>query len=126
MSRKRLPIERPSVIHKFDIVGHEGYLIAGTYDDGSLGEIFIVMSKQGSVMSGMMDAFSITTSIALQHGVPLSTLSHKFVGTQFEPAGVTRNPEIPIAKSIMDYIFRWLEMRFGGENETTSDPKTVD
>ncbi len=110
--RRRLPDERRSITHKFDVVGHEGYLTAGMYDDGALGEIFITMAKQGSTISGLMDSFATAISIALQYGVPLEVMVGKFSHMRFEPAGVTRNPEIPMAKSIMDYIFRWLELRF--------------
>jgi ribonucleoside-diphosphate reductase alpha chain len=112
LARRRLPDERRSLTHKFDIAGHEGYITAGMYDDGKVGEIFIRMAKEGSVVSGLMDSFATAISLALQYGVPLEVLVDKFSHTRFEPSGVTRNPEIPIAKSIMDYIFRWLELRF--------------
>lgn len=111
-SRRRLPDERQSITHKFDISGHEGYITAGLYDDGKVGEIFIRMAKEGSVVSGLMDSFATAISLALQYGVPLEVLVDKFSHTRFEPSGITRNPEIPIAKSIMDYIFRWLNLRF--------------
>ncbi|MDJ0767028.1 MAG: vitamin B12-dependent ribonucleotide reductase [Myxococcota bacterium] len=110
--RTRLPDERKSITHKFDVSGHEGYITAGLYDNGSLGEIFVRMAKEGSAISGLMDSFATAISIALQYGVPLKVLVKKFRHTRFEPSGVTRNPEIPIAKSAMDYIFRWLELRF--------------
>jgi len=110
--RRRLPDERKSVTHKFSIAGTEGYLTVGLYIDGSPGEIFVVMSKQGSTISGVMDAFATSISLALQYGVPLKDLVNKFIHTRFEPSGVTNNPEIRIAKSIVDYIFRWLGLKF--------------
>jgi ribonucleoside-diphosphate reductase alpha chain len=112
LARRRLPDERKSITHKFDISGHEGYLTAGIYNDGTMGEIFIRMAKEGSVVSGLMDSFATAISLALQYGVPLEVLVDKFSHTRFEPSGITRNPEIPIAKSIMDYIFRWLQLKF--------------
>ncbi len=112
LARHRLPDERRSITHKFDISGHEGYITAGMYDEGAPGEIFIRMAKEGSVVSGLMDSFATAISLALQYGVPLQVLVDKFSHTRFEPSGVTRNPEIPIAKSIMDYIFRWLSIKF--------------
>lgn len=112
MARHRLPDERQGITHKFDISGHGGYITAGLYDDGKVGEIFIRMAKEGSVVSGLMDSFATAISLALQYGVPLEVLVDKFSHTRFEPSGITRNPEIPIAKSIMDYIFRWLNLRF--------------
>jgi ribonucleoside-diphosphate reductase alpha chain len=110
--RRRLPDERRSITHKFDIAGHEGYIIAGMYEDGQPGEIFITMSKEGSTISGLMDSFATAISIALQYGVPLRGLVDKFSHMRFEPSGFTKNPDIPIAKSIMDYIFRWLASKF--------------
>jgi ribonucleoside-diphosphate reductase alpha chain len=110
--RRRLPDERPSITHKFSIGGHEGYLIVGLYDDGMPGEIFVTMSKEGSTISGLMDAFATSVSMALQYGVPLEVLVRKYSHMRFEPAGWTPNPDIPFAKSIMDYIFRWLGLRF--------------
>src|ERR1700687_4986464 len=110
--RHRLKEERMSVTHKFNIGGHEGYVIVGLYPNGEPGEIFIKMAKEGSTVSGLMDSFSLTTSIALQHGVPLRLLCEKFAHTRFEPSGWSSNPEIGFAKSIMDYIFRWLHLRF--------------
>src|SRR5262249_14339439 len=106
--RRRLPDERPAITHKFSIAGHEGYLTVGMYEDGTPGEIFLVMAKEGSTISGLMDAFATLTSLALQYGVPLKALIDKFSHMRFEPAGFTNNKEIPIAKSVMDYIFRWL------------------
>jgi ribonucleoside-diphosphate reductase alpha chain len=110
--RHRLPGERASITHKFAIAGHEGYITVGLYKDGTPGELFIRMAKEGSTVSGLMDSFATAVSLALQHGVPLKLLCDKFSHTRFEPSGFTGNPEIPIAKSIMDYIFRWLELRF--------------
>ncbi|HSM88034.1 MAG TPA: hypothetical protein VLT16_17905, partial [Candidatus Limnocylindrales bacterium] len=110
--RHRLPTERESVTHKFNIAGHEGYITVGKYHDGSPGELFIRMAKEGSTVSGLMDSFATAVSLALQHGVPLKLLCDKFQHTRFEPSGFTGNQEIPIAKSIMDYIFRWMEIRF--------------
>ena len=98
--------------HKFAIAGHEGYLTVGLYEHGQPGEIFIAMAKEGSTISGFMDSFALVFSIALQHGVPLETLVGKLAHTRFEPSGWTSNPEIGYAKSIMDYIFRWLQLRF--------------
>jgi ribonucleoside-diphosphate reductase alpha chain len=110
--RRRLPDERPSITHKFDIQGHEGYITVGMYPDGKPGEVFITMAKEGSTISGLMDAFATQTSVALQYGVPLEVMVNKFSHMRFEPSGFTRNQEIPIAKSIIDYIFRWLASRF--------------
>jgi ribonucleoside-diphosphate reductase alpha chain len=110
--RRRLPAERQAITHKFDISGHEGYITVGLYDDGQPGEIFLKMAKEGSTISGLMDSFATTVSVALQYGVPLHDLVHKFAHVRFEPSGFTSNPEIPIAKSIIDYIFRWLGSRF--------------
>ncbi|MFA6035640.1 MAG: vitamin B12-dependent ribonucleotide reductase, partial [Candidatus Micrarchaeia archaeon] len=110
--RRRLPDERNAMTHKFSIAGHEGYLTVGLYEDGSPGEIFIVMAKQGSTLSGMMDAFATSVSMALQYGVPLKALVGKFVHMRFEPSGVTTNAQIRIAKSIVDYIFRWMALKF--------------
>jgi ribonucleoside-diphosphate reductase alpha chain len=110
--RHRLPGERASITHKFAIAGHEGYITVGLYKDGFPGELFIRMAKEGSTVAGLMDSFALAVSLALQHGVPLKLLCDKFQHTRFEPAGFTGNPEIPIAKSMMDYIFRWLEIRF--------------
>ena len=110
--RRRLPDERRSITHKFDIQGHEGYITVGLYDDGTPGEIFLTMAKEGSTVSGLMDAFATQTSLALQYGVPLRSMVNKFSHMRFEPSGFTRNQEIPIAKSLADYIFRWLASRF--------------
>jgi ribonucleoside-diphosphate reductase alpha chain len=110
--RHRLPGERASITHKFAMAGHEGYITVGLYKDGTPGELFIRMAKEGSTVSGLMDSFATAISLALQHGVPMKLMCEKFSHTRFEPSGFTGNPEIPIAKSIMDYIFRWLELRF--------------
>jgi ribonucleoside-diphosphate reductase alpha chain len=110
--RRRLPGERTAVTHKFEISGHEGYITVGLYPDGTPGEIFLKMAKEGSTVSGLMDTFATTVSVALQYGVPLRDLVNKFAHVRFEPSGFTGNPEIPIAKSIVDYIFRWLGSRF--------------
>ncbi len=110
--RRRLPAERTAVTHKFDIAGHEGYITVGLYPDGQPGEIFLKMAKEGSTVSGLMDSFATTVSVALQYGVPLKDLVNKFAHVRFEPSGFTGNQEIPIAKSIVDYIFRWLGSRF--------------
>jgi ribonucleoside-diphosphate reductase alpha chain len=111
-SRHRLPGERASVTHKFAIAGHEGYITVGLYPNGYPGEIFIRMAKEGSTVSGLMDSFATAISLSLQHGVPLRVLCEKFAHTRFEPSGWTGNPEIGYAKSIMDYIFRWIQIRF--------------
>jgi ribonucleoside-diphosphate reductase alpha chain len=111
--RRRMPRERQSITHKFSIGGHEGYITAGMYDDGSVGEIFLTdIGKEGSTLRGMMNSFATAISIALQYGVPLETLVRKFSYMRFEPEGMTSNPEIPFAKSMPDYIMRWLASRF--------------
>jgi len=110
--RRRLPDERKALTHKFSIGGHEGYLTVGMYEDGQPGELFCVMAKEGSVVSGLMDSFATAISLSLQYGVPLKVLVDKFSHTRFEPSGFTGNPQIPIAKSITDYIFRWLALKF--------------
>ncbi|HEY3705831.1 MAG TPA: vitamin B12-dependent ribonucleotide reductase [Terracidiphilus sp.] len=110
--RHRLQEERASVTHKFSIAGHEGYITVGLYPTGQAGEIFIKMAKEGSTVSGLMDSFATAVSLALQHGVPLRVLCEKFAHTRFEPSGWTGNEQIGYAKSLMDYIFRWLNLRF--------------
>jgi ribonucleoside-diphosphate reductase alpha chain len=122
--RRKLPVERSAITHKFSVAGHEGYITVGQYEDGSPGEIFLVMAKEGSVVSGLMDAFATSVSLALQYGVPLEALSNKFMHMRFEPSGFTGNPEIPIAKSIMDYIFRWMDLKFGTKAEITGETTT--
>ncbi len=111
--RKRMPRERQSITHKFSIGGHEGYITAGMYEDGTVGEIFLTdIGKEGSTLRGMMNSYATAISIALQYGVPLETLVQKFSYMRFEPEGITSNPEIPFAKSMPDYIMRWLASRF--------------
>jgi len=110
--RRKLPEERKAITHKFDIGGHEGYLTVGLYEDGTPGELFVTMAKEGSTISGLMDAFATQTSYALQFGVPLKFMVDKFSHMRFEPSGFTKNKEIPIAKSIVDYIFRWMASHF--------------
>jgi ribonucleoside-diphosphate reductase alpha chain len=110
--RKRLPAERHALTHRFEVGGHEGYITVGLYDDGQPGEIFLKMAKEGSTVSGLMDAFATVVSLALQYGVPLQALVDKLSHTRFDPQGFTKNPEVPIAKSLMDYIFRWMASRF--------------
>ncbi len=111
--RKRMPRERQSITHKFSIGGHEGYITAGMYEDGTVGEIFLTdIGKEGSTLRGMMNSFATSISISLQYGVPLQTLVQKFAYMRFDPEGITQNPEIPFAKSMPDYIMRWLASRF--------------
>ena len=110
--RRKLPDERNAITHKFDIAGHEGYVTVGLFEDGTPGEIFLVMAKEGSTISGFADAFAQAISYALQYGVPLQALVDKFSHARFEPSGMTKNPEIRFAKSIVDYIFRWLATKF--------------
>jgi len=110
--RRKLADERASITHKFDIAGHEGYITVGKFEDGNPGEIFVSMSKQGSTISGLMDAFATAISYALQYGVPLQFLVDKFSHMRFEPSGFTKNPQIPYAKSIVDYLFRWMASKF--------------
>jgi ribonucleoside-diphosphate reductase alpha chain len=119
--RRKLPDERSSITHKFSIGGHEGYLTVGKYEDGQPGEIFIKMAKEGSTLSGIMDAFALSVSIALQYGVPLRALVDKFCNSRFEPSGYTPNPEIRYAKSIVDYIGRWLGGKFISRDYLDSD-----
>jgi ribonucleoside-diphosphate reductase alpha chain len=115
--RRKLPDERRALTHKFSINGHEGYITVGLYEDGQPGEIFLTMAKEGSTISGLMDAFATSISLAMQYGVPLRALVDKFSHMRYEPSGFTKNPEIPIAKSITDYIFRWLASRFLSNEE---------
>ncbi|MBI3280317.1 MAG: vitamin B12-dependent ribonucleotide reductase [Acidobacteria bacterium] len=119
--RRKLPDERRSITHKFSIGGHEGYITAGLYEDGMPGEVFISMAKEGSTISGLMDSFATAISFALQYGVPLKFLVDKFSHVRFEPSGWTGNPQIPYAKSIMDYIFRWLGVKFLGPEYGVSE-----
>jgi len=125
--RRKLPDERRAITHKFSIAGHEGYITVGMYEDGKPGEIFLVMAKEGSTISGLMDAFATSISMSLQYGVPLETLVEKFSHVRFEPSGFTKNPEIPYAKSITDYIFRWLASKFlSQESQQAMGVQTVD
>ena len=117
--RRHLNLERKSITHKFRVEGHKGYITVGLFEDGTPGELFIKMSKQGSTMSGMSDSFATMTSLALQWGVPIKQLCRKFVGVRFVPQGHTGNPEIPVATSLTDYIFRWLALKFLTEKERT-------
>ena len=110
--RRRLPDERQAITHKFDIAGHEGYVTVGLFEDGTPGEIFLVMAKEGSTISGFADAFAQAISYSLQYGVPLQVLVDKFSHARFEPAGMTKNPDVRVAKSIVDYVFRWLATKF--------------
>jgi ribonucleoside-diphosphate reductase alpha chain len=110
--RRRLPDERHSLTHHFLIGGQEGYVTVGLYEDGVPGEMFIRMAKEGSTVSGLMDSFATAVSLALQYGVPMQVLCDKFSHTRFEPSGWSGNPKIGYAKSLMDYLFRWLELRF--------------
>jgi ribonucleoside-diphosphate reductase alpha chain len=110
--RRHLPTDRQALCHKFEVAGHEGYLHVGFFEDGTPGEIFIKMAKEGSTISGLMDSIGVLTSMALQYGVPLEVLVSKFSHVRFEPSGFTKNPDIPMAKSLIDYIFRFLGSRF--------------
>ena len=111
-NRHRLPDERAGITHHFSIAGHEGYLTVGLYPNGQPGEIFIRMAKEGSTIAGLMECFGTVVSVSLQHGVPLKVLCDKLSHTRFEPSGWTGNEELGYAKSIMDYLFRWMELRF--------------
>jgi ribonucleoside-diphosphate reductase alpha chain len=111
-ARRRMPDERQAITHKFSIAGHEGYMTVGLFEDGMPGELFVTMSKQGTVINGLMDAFATMVSVSLQYHVPLEVLVNKFSHMRFEPSGMTNNPHIRIAKSIIDYIFRWMGMKF--------------
>src|SRR5207247_5295338 len=110
--RRRLPETRSAITHKFDIAGHEGYLTVGLFENSQPGELFITMAKEGSTIGGLMDSIGTLTSLALQYGVPLEALVRKFAHQRFEPSGFTRNPEIPNASSIIDYVFRWMALQF--------------
>ncbi|HEY4579674.1 MAG TPA: vitamin B12-dependent ribonucleotide reductase, partial [Candidatus Acidoferrales bacterium] len=124
IKRHKLPSERQSITHKFSVGGHEGYIIVGMYEDGKPGEIFIKMAKEGSTLSGFMDGFALSVSIGLQYGVPLRALVDKFVNTRFEPSGYTGHKAIPYAKSVLDYIGRWLGGRFISADYLTQSPVT--
>jgi len=118
--RRPLPNERAAITKKFSVAGHKGYVTVGMYEDGTPGELFIVMSKEGSTISGLMDGFATAISLALQYGVPLDVLVNKFAHMRFEPSGFTGDKEIPIAKSILDYIFRWLALKFQSPQDRPS------
>ena len=120
-ARRKLPDERVSITHKFSIGGHEGYITVGMYEDGSPGEIFITMAKEGSTISGLMDSLAVAVSLTLQYGVPLKFLVDKFAHVRFEPSGWTGNRQVSYAKSIVDYIFRWLGVKFLGPEYSTGD-----
>ena len=120
--RRRMPRERESITHKFSIAGHEGYITAGKYEDGSVGEIFLTdIGKEGSTLRGMMNAFATAISIGLQYGVPLEVFVRKFSYMRFDPEGITNNPEIPFAKSMPDYLMRWLGSRFIDDPDVLED-----
>jgi ribonucleoside-diphosphate reductase alpha chain len=123
--RRRLQDTRQSLTHKFNVAGHEGYLTVGLYEDGQPGELFITMSKEGSTIGGVMDSLGTATSVALQYGVPISSLVSKFSHQRFEPAGMTENPDIPFAKSLVDYIFRWLGMQFIPGYREANSPRAI-
>ena len=125
--RRRLSDTRSSITHKFNVAGHEGYLTVGLYDDGLPGELFITMAKEGSTIGGLMDSLGTATSVALQYGVPVESLVNKFTHQRFEPAGMTANRDIPFAKSLVDYIFRWLGMQFiPGYREANAPQRPAD
>ena len=123
--RRYLPDERQAITHKFSIAGHDGYVTVGLYENGKPGEIFIVMSKEGTVISGLLDAFATAISLALQYGVPLEALVKKFSHMRFEPAGITSNPKIRFAQSILDYVFRWMALKFLPADKQPTPPATV-
>lgn len=110
--RERLPAERRSITHRFEVGGHEGYIIVGMYEDGRPGEVFIKMAKEGSTLSGVMDGLALSLSVGLQYGVPLKALVDKLTNTRFEPSGFTQNPQIRSASSVLDYVARWLGGKF--------------
>lgn len=117
--RRKLPDERNSITHRFAIAGHKGYLTVGLYEDGTPGELFIEIAKEGSTVSGLFDAFGIMVSLALQSGVPLKVICDKMTGSRFDPSGYTDNPAISPASSIMDYVFRWMRMKFLPDSDAT-------
>src|SRR5580698_11676935 len=123
--RRRLPDERRSLTHHFSVGGQEGYVTVGLYEDGLPGELFIRMAKEGSTVSGLMDSFATAVSLALQYGVPLKILCDKFSHTRFEPSGWSGNPQIRYAKSVMDYIFRWLGLKFLPRDAQPSEDASV-
>ena len=115
--RRRLPDDRAALTHKFSVGGQEGYITVGLYDDGTPGEVFVKMSKQGSTVSGLMDSVAIAWSMALQHGVPVESLISKYIDHRFEPSGFTENPRIPMARSVVDYLARWMASKFLSEQD---------
>ena len=115
--RRRLPDDRAAMTHKFSVGGQEGYITVGLYEDGSPGEVFVKMSKQGSTVSGLMDSVAIAWSMALQHGVPVESLIAKYIDHRFEPSGFTGNPRIPMARSVVDYLARWMASKFLSEED---------
>jgi len=119
--RYRMPVEREGSTHKFNVGDMKGYLTVGLYEDGRVGELFVKMDKQGSQVSGFVDAWAIAVSMLLQTGVPLEAITHKFRGMHFEPSGMTENADIRFAQSPIDYVVRWLDMRFGVKQETSND-----
>jgi ribonucleoside-diphosphate reductase alpha chain len=121
--RRHLPATRHSLTHKFNVGGHEGYITVGLFEDAAPGELFITMAKEGSTIGGLMDTIGTLTSLALQYGVPLEALVNKFTHMRFEPSGWTGNPDIPMAKSITDYIFRWLGIQFLPGYREANTPK---
>ncbi len=121
--RRRLPDTRNAITHKFDVAGHEGYITVGLYEDQTPGEVFITMAKEGSTIGGLMDTIATLVSVALQYGVPVESLVRKFEHVRFEPSGMTRNADIPMAKSLVDYIFRWLAMEFVPGYRVANAPK---
>jgi ribonucleoside-diphosphate reductase alpha chain len=124
--RRKLPDERQAITHKFSIAGHEGYITVGMYEDGKPGEVFLVMAKEGSTVSGLMDGFATSLSLALQYGVPLEAIVDKFSHTRYEPSGFTKNPDIGYAKSITDYIARWMAVKFlGRTREDAGEPALI-
>lgn len=124
--RERLPDTRQSITHKFSVDGHEGYITAGMYPDGRLGEVFIKMAKQGSTVSGLTDTIAVLTSLCLQYGVPVDKLSEKLSHTRFEPSGWTKNEDIRQATSIVDYVFRWLGMTFDTKENEALGPQEAE
>ncbi len=123
--RRKLPDERQAITHKFSIAGHEGYITVGMYEDGKPGEVFLVMAKEGSTVSGLMDGFATSLSLALQYGVPLEAIVDKFSHTRYEPSGFTKNPDIGYAKSITDYIARWMAVKFLGRTREDGDDSAL-
>jgi ribonucleoside-diphosphate reductase alpha chain len=124
--RKKLPDTRPAQVHKFAVAGQEGYIVPGEYADGTLAEIFVHIAQAGSTLHGILDAWATTISIGLQYGVPFSVLRDKHTGMRFEPSGITSNSDIPLAKSVPDYIFRWLDMTYGDKVDEIKNVTVVE